>query len=441
MSYYLFPKGNVDLSKGFSVEISNIPQEQEDTLSLSNIKTQKHRLSPSLTNYLFELQESTHSVEFQQLQSEIFTYSKGILHKYSLTHLPVFFEIIEIIQTMHLNHYIDTITKNTPLSIFSFSNRRNNPEDGSNRRNNPFPEGNVSYKKKGDLDAIKTIREPYKRNHENPKDHYFLAEPDIPYSLETFKGPIFTPFRNKDTKPVKHSIIIANAEDTANTSEMIIQLCMALCIQAKKGIFIWKIGETYNDIMLDILFLLSSFYEKIHFIKPCIMDNSKSEKYVVCKGFLNQRRYEFPDSNLTGNFVEEPEPNGVLFNSINLSSFQTPTTNFVRNEEPWMRNGVIENGYNLYSYLYPLVSQMSLLRLSSHIHIDRILKMDIPYFFVNKLEEINYIFGQVQLEQLHYLSLLISHKYRYDKVLNISKMNIQKTQEWLSKHHYFLQHL
>ena len=373
MSYYLFPKGNVDLSKGFSVEISNI--HADPYVDKTQPILQKTRLSPSLTNYLFELQENTNSTEFKQLQKEIFNCSKGMLHIYSETHSPLFFEIIEIIQTMHLNHYIDTISKNIPLSIFSFSNRRNNSS----------PEESNRTKKKTDIDAMKIIREPYKRSFipdmETTKDHYFLAEPDMIYSLETFKQTYFK-YGSK-----MHIIIASSLDLQLSIPEIIIQLCMILCIQAKKGILIWKIEETYSDIMLDILYLLSSFYEKMYFIKPTIIDTSKSEKYVVCKGFL------------------------------------------------------FENVYNLYSYLYPLVSQMSLLRLSPHIHIDRILKTDIAYFFVSKLEEINYIFGQVQLEQLHYLSLLVSHKYRYDKVQNISKMNNQKTQEWWSKHHFFLQHL
>ena len=398
MSYYLFPKGNVDLSKGFSVEISNIDEVDKPKHIL-----QKTRLSPSLTNYLFELQENTNSAEFKQLQKEIFNCSKGILHRYSDTHSPIFFEIIEIIQTMHLNHYIDTISKNTPLSIFSFSNsnrrnnspeesnQRNNSPEESNRRNNSPEESNrrnnstEESKKKTDIDAMKIIREPYKRSFipgiETTKDNYFLAEPDMIYSLETFKQTYFK-------YGYKMHIIIASSLDLQlSIPGIIIQLCMILCIQAKKGVLIWKIEETYSDIMLDILYLLSSFYEKMYFIKPTIIDTSKSEKYVVCKGFL------------------------------------------------------FENVYNVYSYLYPLVSQMSLLRLSPHIYIDRILKTDIAYFFVSKLEEINYIFGQVQLEQLHYLSLLVSHKYRYDKIQNISKINIQKIQEWWSKHHFFLQQL
>jgi hypothetical protein len=71
--------------------------------------------------------------------------------------------------------------------------------------------------------------------------------------------------------------------------------------------------------------------------------------------------------------------------------------------------------------------------------LQRMLSKNIPHFFISKLEEINYMFGQTQLEQLHYLSVLMSHKYKNEKIQNISKMNIQKTQEFLSRHHYFLQ--
>jgi hypothetical protein len=164
---------------------------------------------------------------------------------------------------------------------------------------------------------------------------------------------------------------------------------MILCSQAKRGILFWKVGYIYTEIMLDILFTLSSFYDKTYFIKPVIMDTSNSEKYIVCKGFL------------------------------------------------------LENTYTLYSYLHPIVARMdmNINMFYPDSIIRRILSKNIPHFFVSKLEEINYMFGQTQLEQLHYLSVLMSHKYKNEKIQNISKLNIQKTQEFLSRHHYFLQHL
>jgi hypothetical protein len=70
--------------------------------------------------------------------------------------------------------------------------------------------------------------------------------------------------------------------------------------------------------------------------------------------------------------------------------------------------------------------------------IHRFLKPSIPFFFLNKLEEINYIFGQSQLEQIHYILLLLSHKYKHSKLENIVKLNAQKTADWINKHHGYL---
>ena len=64
----------------------------------------------------------------------------------------------------------------------------------------------------------------------------------------------------------------------------------------------------------------------------------------------------------------------------------------------------------------------------------RILSIPIPFFFQNKLEEINYIFGQTQLEQMHMILLMIGHKYRQEKIQYMTKTNMQKCMEWVNKH-------
>jgi hypothetical protein len=355
MSYYLFPKGNIDISK--DIEISSNPSPESDIF-----------LSPSLVVYLQELQKMIREQDVSELQKNIFPFQKGIFEKY-VDYNPVFFEIIEIVQTMHLNNYLDMISKNTTLSIFSFEEEQ-----------------------KSGITAIQTIREPYKRISSDKnvmknlpiphpyKDNYFFTEPG--YSLQHFRNVYFN-------YGSKMHVILADSTKCKTIQEMIFQLSMILCIQARKGILFWKVGDTYTEILLDIFVILSSFYEKTYFIKPVIMDISRSEKYIVCKGFI------------------------------------------------------LENAYTIYPILCRLISNLKLPQglgsYSKEIH--RLLSTSIPHFFVSKLEEINYMFGQSQLEQLHYLSVLMSHKYKHEKVQNISKINMQKTQEWLVKHHYFLQNL
>jgi len=369
MSYYLFPKGNIDISKDISISFAT----QEKNKNRIDIDT---CLSPSLVFYLQELQEEVQEQGFSELQRCVFPFQKGIFEKYSHYH-AIFFEIIEMVQTMHLNHYLDMISKNTTLSMFSFEEEKN-----------------------GGISAIKTIREPYKRityekhktNHNHLhlhlpyKDNYFFTETETEYSLQSFRNIYFN-------YGSKMHVIIADSTKCKTIQEKIVQLSMILCIQARKGILFWKVGDTHSEILLDIFVFLSSFYEKTYFIKPVIMDISRSEKYIVCKGFT------------------------------------------------------LENAYTIYPVLYRMISTMkfgedvSSDSDSTEKEIKRLLSKPIPHFFVSKLEEINYMFGQAQLEQLHYLSVLMSHKYKHEKIQNIAKINAQKTQEWFVKHHYFLQNL
>jgi hypothetical protein len=185
----------------------------------------------------------------------------------------------------------------------------------------------------------------------------------------------------------KNHIIFAGNKNNKlyhfHNKTILIQICMALCIQAKKGIFIWKVSDTYSQLSLEIIYFLSSFYEKTYIIKPSIIDTSKSEKYIVCKGYL------------------------------------------------------YENSYSTYTYLHSFIKYME--TYSSNQHICRFLKINIPVFFISKLEEVNYILGQTQLEQIHYLLLLYYHKYRDEKIQNIIIMNEQKCIEWCRKFRFIQQ--
>jgi hypothetical protein len=282
-------------------------------------------LCPSLIRYLSELNElvNMNPEEYQKIQNEVHTYYKGILANGPT---DVFYEITEIMYTMRINHYLDTyVSKNIQiLNIGSNSN------------------------------AIINSRKYLGRNDVNTcslSDH--LSK--------------FTSLYQKI------HIIFADYLHDVNT--MISRLCTVLACQAKNGVFIWKIGDCYTEIMLDIIYFLSSFYHKTYFLKPNIMDSSKSEKYLICKGFRSPVNY-------------------------------------------------MDIVFSLSKYVTSCKDQ----------YICRILKIKIPYYFLYKLEEIHYIYGQAQLEQIHYLLLLLGHKYKTDKLQNICKTNALKCSEWLHKY-------
>ena len=332
MTYYLLPQGNINLSNCFQLE-----------LSLKNVSP--NILSPSLTNYLFQIMAQTKTETYFKLQNEIHPYSNMMQTSPYTEH---YFEIIEIMQTMHLNKYLDSITKNIPLRILSFENNSG-------------------------IEAIQSIRG--KKDLYIRPNHQKNVELDISIFEEAYLG-----------YAANVNVILADSTKYAHMQSVIIELCMCLCVQNKKGVLIWKIGDCFTQIMLETLYFISSFYEKTYIIKPSIMDVSKPERYVICKGFL------------------------------------------------------CDKCYSNYTYLLPLVKQLNFHLYQNPFEIPFVhsfLQKKIPQFFIGKLEEVNYILGQSQLEQIHYMLLLLSHKYKEDKKNNITKQNEQKCLDWKRKHRYF----
>ena len=64
--------------------------------------------------------------------------------------------------------------------------------------------------------------------------------------------------------------------------------------------------------------------------------------------------------------------------------------------------------------------------------ISRILAIDIPYIFLNKLEECNIVFGQQQIENISNTLSLIKETKK-DKIDSLRKHNIQKCIIWCQK--------
>lgn len=333
-SYYLLPKGNIELMSCFQL--------------LGDEKS-KIILSPSLNHYLNEIlsNECIRTKQFYKLQLEVYPYYKNLILKNPFS--VEYYEIFEIIQTMHLNKYIDMNISKTPLQILSFDKKTK---------------------------TSSSLAFQHTRNN-NPKDILFSYW-NYPTDNIYFFEKIYLNFA------AKNHIIINNAppKQYTNNKDILIQICMAICTQAKKGIFIWKLNETYSQLSLEIIYFLSSFYEKTYIIKPSIIDTSKSEKYIVCKGYL------------------------------------------------------YENSYSTYTYLHSFIKHIE--TYSSNIHICSFLSINIPNFFISKLEEVNYILGQSQLEQIHYLLLLYYHKYKDEKLQNINIINEQKCIEWCRKFRFIL---
>jgi 23S rRNA U2552 (ribose-2'-O)-methylase RlmE/FtsJ len=170
-----------------------------------------------------------------------------------------------------------------------------------------------------------------------------------------------------------------NNQEIAISKLLFAQMAFALCMQSHGGDFILKIFDSFMPQTIDILYILSSFYETVYITKPQTSRFANSEKYIVCKNFC--------------------------FNSNEL----------------------------FFPYLYNAFSKM--LKCPNDFKF-RFLNIPLSNFFLSKLEEFNSIIGQQQIENIHQtISLIEYNEYdKNDQILNLIKNNVQKSINWCLKY-------
>jgi 23S rRNA U2552 (ribose-2'-O)-methylase RlmE/FtsJ len=159
------------------------------------------------------------------------------------------------------------------------------------------------------------------------------------------------------------------------------QMAFALCLNKRQGHFILKIFDCFMAHTLDILYILSSFYEKVYIMKPNTSRYANSERYIVCIGFL----YD------------------------NISVF--------------------------YPYLAEAFKKMCMKDTLPGRFLAPISSNDtgIHHFFIKKIEEYNAIFGQKQIHNIIFTLSLIENKTKQEKIESLLLMNIQKSMDWCSR--------
>jgi cap1 methyltransferase len=158
------------------------------------------------------------------------------------------------------------------------------------------------------------------------------------------------------------------------------QIAYALSMQKLGGSFILKIFDCFMPHTMDMLALLSSFYAKVYITKPQTSRYANSEKYVVCKGFLHSTSHAFA-AILRQTMVDM------------LTHDRTSTVN-----------------------------------------VCRFLSVPLSMTFVLRMEEYNAIFGQQQIENIHYTLSLMENKNRDEKIDGLIKTNVQRSVNWCIKY-------
>ena len=170
-----------------------------------------------------------------------------------------------------------------------------------------------------------------------------------------------------------------------NSQEIVIhdllfaQVAYAVCLQRQGGSFILKIFDCFYKPTADIIYILSSFYDRVYIIKPNTSRYANSEKYIVCVGFKYSSSVNYY---------------GIFEKALEKMINRPPNT-FI--------TGFLKQTH-------------------------------IPLFVYNKIEECNSIIGQTQIENIYNTLSLIENKYRAEKIDSYMKNHIQKCVNWCIRH-------
>jgi hypothetical protein len=158
---------------------------------------------------------------------------------------------------------------------------------------------------------------------------------------------------------IKHDISLDNY-----VAEMVSALRSLLQNQTHNCVSIIKTNYLFHRPILDIIYILSSMYEKVYIVKPNTSNAMSYDKYIVCINKL-------PDAKLY-------EANhDILMNNTNK---------------------------RLYS----------------------LLNHNLPLNFINRINDINVILGQRQLEHFDQALTIMSSANKYDAINSAVSKNIQK---------------
>ena len=162
----------------------------------------------------------------------------------------------------------------------------------------------------------------------------------------------------------------------------IVQVLMILLkYQSNNGMCVIKINHIFYKPIIDILYILSSVYEKVYIIKPNTSNITTFDKYIVCKNFM--------------------------IDDIKKEIYK--------------------------KYYFGLAHFISVYLQNNNNNILSVLKCEIPSYFINKIDDINIIIGQQQLESIDQIINILKNKNKEEKIESLKKSNIQKSIVWCEK--------
>ena len=381
MNYYMLPKNKNTII--FNIEFRPFIPQLYISHSLHNYSSKLMKLINNIvSNNICDLSNNSAVTQINQTNNEQFENIRNIIHPYKFIYSNVPNTSISVSKLKPFsNTFYDFIEIIKSLNIFELY---------TNKKINTLLFGENSY---AIMECMDIIREDYSDNYNyinDFKNYYFIIN-----SNDIQKKSIDFLFYDLFIQQNGNTVVM-------NNYNIIIKLLHSIfCYQNIHGICVIKVGDLFYKPIIDLLYILSNSYNNIYIIKPITSDITNNEKYIVCKDFS--------------------------IHDNNLELYTQYLLEFIKNDNTLL-NDIINNNMN-----------------SNDIHLHNIIKNEIPSHFLNKIEELNIIFGNNQLDAYNSMLNLMKHKNKEEKIDSIKKINIQKSIHWCEKnnipHNKFIEKL
>ena len=198
-----------------------------------------------------------------------------------------------------------------------------------------------------------------------------LKEENLEYCFEKYKNSM-----NLITGDGGFDFSISfNDQEVLATRLIFAQIIFGLVMQKKGGSLVIKFFDIYTKPTIELLMILSNYYSSCFIYKPYTSRVANSEKYIICKNFL------------------------------------------------------IDDSTEIYNLFKPILKKMYQ---NKDLAIQSFLKIPINLGFKSKIEDMNSILGQYQIDNIRSTISLIIQSNK-EKIENQKKINIQKCLNWCMK--------
>jgi len=192
-----------------------------------------------------------------------------------------------------------------------------------------------------------------------------------------------------------------NQQECMATQLILCEVFYALSMQKQGGSFILKIFDVFHKSTVDILYILSYYYNHVSIMKPYTSRIANSEKYVVCQGF------KISDS------TQIIQQFASVFPLILKSIEPTSNTMIDTDKDNTMCSHIDDDEQNVLTSLLPF---------------------DHDLYFLNRIEEMNAMVSFQQIENITSTLSIITNHRNSEKLEQYKRTNVSKCISWCEKY-------